>query len=33
VVGFSWDDIDIVVTELDPTDSRLNSYRKLATII
>lgn len=33
VVGFSWDDIDILVTELEPTDRRLDAYRGLATIL
>ena len=32
-VCLDWDAIDVLVTELDPTDSRLAPYRKLATIL
>lgn len=32
-VGLEWDDIDILVTDLAPSDDRLNPYRELARII
>jgi DeoR family transcriptional regulator, fructose operon transcriptional repressor len=33
VVGFGWDDIDVIVTELEPDDRRLAPYRGLARIV
>lgn len=31
-VGLGWDDIDVLVTDLDPADRRLDPYRELARI-
>lgn len=32
-VGLEWDRIDVLVTELDPTDPRLSAYRGLADLV
>ena len=32
-VGLEWDRIDVLVTELDPSDGRLDPYRKLARLL
>jgi DeoR family fructose operon transcriptional repressor len=32
-VGLEWDDVDILVTELDPTDQRLTPYRKRLRLV
>jgi DeoR family fructose operon transcriptional repressor len=32
-VGLEWHDIDLLVTDLDPGDTRLAPYRDLATIL
>ena len=31
-VGIAWDDIDVIVTDLDPDDERLTPFRHLAEI-
>lgn len=32
-VGLGWDEIDVLVTDLDPADERLDAYRNLATLV
>jgi DeoR family transcriptional regulator, fructose operon transcriptional repressor len=32
-VGLEWDDVDVLVTELDPKNDRLDHYRKLARLL
>ena len=32
-VGLAWDEIDVLVNELNPGDPRLNSYRDMVWVI
>jgi DeoR family fructose operon transcriptional repressor len=32
-VSLGWDEIDVLVTDLDPSDQRLDAYRSLATLV